>query len=148
MIRIKTHIPHLKNRSFNMQTNMKTILVDAFHTFVDTHGIMNQDLYKLLESYTERKIILTNAPKEKMKTYGLDHVPYEVFSLEHTPEKTDPMYYHTMVEHFDLLPSNVVYIEHAKKAVASAQSIGIVTHWYDAEKKDITAVKKFLYTYL
>lgn len=38
----------------------------------------------------------------------------------------------------------VVYFEHNEDAVKSAQSIGIKTYYYDAEKKDLDALKSYL----
>ena len=71
---------------------MKTILVDAFNTFViKDHGI-DQDMYKLLETFPNKKIILTNANDEELVKFGLVDLPYEIFSLKHEPNKTDPKY--------------------------------------------------------
>ena len=84
---------------------MKTILVDAVDAFV----IQNEGGFKifkemqdLLETFLNRKIILTGANDEQFKKFGLDDMPYEVFTLKHNPEKTDPKYYETMLQHFGL----------------------------------------------
>jgi HAD superfamily hydrolase (TIGR01509 family) len=98
----------------------------------------------LLESFPNKKIILTGANDEKFKKFGLDKMPYEVFTLEHNPEKTDPKYYEKMLEYFNLSKNDVVYFEHNLEAVKSAQSVGIKTYYYDANKKDLGALKDFL----
>jgi hypothetical protein len=49
-------------------------------------------MYDLLETFQNRKIILTGAKYEKFKELGLSNMPYAVFTLEHDPEKTDPNY--------------------------------------------------------
>ncbi len=123
---------------------MKTILVDAVHTFVIKGEGVFEEMHALLEEYKNRKIILTGANDEQMKQFGLDNVPYEVFTLKHDPEKSDPAYYTTMLKHFDLAPEDVVYVEHNEAAVESARSVGITTFHYDALAKDITALAVFL----
>jgi FMN phosphatase YigB (HAD superfamily) len=71
-----------------------------------------------------------------------------MFTLSHNPEKTDPQYYQTMLQHFNLIPEQVVYFEHDEQAVESAKSIGITTYHYDPIKKDLEELKNFLDTTL
>jgi HAD superfamily hydrolase (TIGR01509 family) len=123
---------------------MKTILVDAVDTFViEGQGIF-KEMYDLLETYPNRKIVLTNANDEEAKKFGLDAVPYELFSLKHEPNKTDPKYFELMLVHFGLSKDDVVYFEHNPKAVESAESMGIKSYYYDSEKRDLVALKDFL----
>ncbi len=123
---------------------MKTILVDAINAFVlKDEGIFNE-MYKMLEQYPNRKIILTGANDEQMEKFGLNDMPYEVFTLKHDPEKTDPKYYQMMLKHFNLSAADVVYFEHNEDAVESAQSVGINTFHYDKDAKDLEALKKFI----
>ncbi|MCP6719460.1 MAG: hypothetical protein KJI71_04530, partial [Patescibacteria group bacterium] len=80
---------------------MKTILVDAVDAFVieseDTFKIF-KEMHDLLETFPNRKIILTGANDEQFKKFGLDNMPYEVFTLKHNPEKTNPEYYEIMIK--------------------------------------------------
>jgi HAD superfamily hydrolase (TIGR01509 family) len=123
---------------------MKTILVDAVDAFIiEGQGIF-EEMHTLLETFSNRKIILTGANDEQFKEFGLDKMPYEVFTLKHNPEKTNPKYYETMLSHFGLSKDDVVYFEHNPEAVKSAQSLGIITFCYDPEKKDMLALKRFL----
>ena len=123
---------------------MKTILVDAINAFViKGEGVFNE-MYKMLEQYPNRKIILTGANDEQMVMFGLDKMPYEVFTLKHNPEKADPKYFETMLKHFNLEVKDVVYFEHNLDAVMSAQSVGIDTFHYDQNTKDVQALKKFI----
>lgn len=126
---------------------MKTILVDAIEAFViksgDTFKIF-KEMHDLLETFLNRKIILTGAKDEDFEKFGLDKMPYEVFTLKHNPEKTDPKYYEVMLKHFSLNKDNVVYFEHNENAVKSAQSVGIKTFYYDSNKKDLITLKNFL----
>lgn len=123
---------------------MKTILVDAVDTFILEGVGIYKPLHGLLEQYKNPKIILTNANDEQIVKFGLTNLPYELFTLKHNPDKTDPVYFKHMLEHFKLTPENVVYFEHNIEAVKSAQSVGIVSHYYDSEKKDLESLKTFL----
>lgn len=126
---------------------MKTILVDAVDAFIiEDKGDFKifKEMHDLLETFPNRKIILTGANDEQFKKFGLDKTPYEVFTLKHNPEKTDSKYYETMLKHFGLSKDDVVYFEHNPEAVKSAQSIGIKTYYYDPDKKDLKALKDFL----
>jgi FMN phosphatase YigB (HAD superfamily) len=76
--------------------------------------------------------------------FGLDKMPYEVFTLKHDPEKADPKYFETALKHFNLTSSDVVYFEHNQDAEKRAESAGIKTHYYDPGTKDLTALKSFL----
>lgn len=125
---------------------MKTILVDAVDAFVIEGEGVYKPLYDLLEKYPNRKIILTNANDEQMVEFGLTNLPYELFTLKHNPDKTDPIYFQTMLKKFDLKPEDAIYFEHNPDAVKSAQSVGITSHYYDSEKKDLEALKSFLDT--
>lgn len=123
---------------------MKTILVDAVDCIVSPEGDIFEDMYSLLETYSNKKIILTGADDEQFKKFGLDKMPYEVFTLKHDPEKTDPAYFEKMMEHFGLTKDNVIYFEHNPKAVESAKTAGIKSYFYDNDKKDLSALKNFL----
>jgi hypothetical protein len=127
---------------------MKTILVDAINTFVDTEGRVSEKMYSMLQEYPNKKIILTGANDEQMIQFGLNKMPYELFTLKHDPEKTDPIYYTTMLKHFNLDVNNTIYFEHNKDAVNCAQSVGIKTFHYDKDKKDIVTLKNFIDTNL
>ena len=123
---------------------MKTILVDAVNAFVIEGEGVCKEMHKLLETYPNRKIILTGANNKQMVEFGLNDMPYEVFSLSHNPEKTDPNYYEKMLEHFNLKMSDVIYFENKPEAVKSAQSVGITTFHYDPVKKDLVSLKQFI----
>lgn len=126
---------------------MKTILVDAVDAFViesDGAFIVFREMKDLLDAFPNRKILLTGANDEQFKEFGLDKMPYEVFTLKHNPEKTDPKYYEAMLLHFGLSKEEVVYFEHNMAAVSSAEKAGIKTYYYNPEKKDLVALKNFL----
>ena len=68
---------------------MKTILVDAINTFVIRGEGIFKEMKNLLDRYSNKKIILTNADDEQMNETGLNNMPYEVFTLKHNPDKTN-----------------------------------------------------------
>jgi HAD superfamily hydrolase (TIGR01509 family) len=123
---------------------MKTILVDAVDAFVIEGEGIYQPMYELLEQYPNKKIILTGANDEQMITFGLQNLPYDLFTQKHNPEKADPKYFQILLEKYQLTPQDVVYFEHNPAAVESARSLGITSYHYDASKRDIQALKSFL----
>lgn len=130
---------------------MKIILVDAKHCFIiEKEGKFEifHDMYKMLETYHNRKIILTNAIGEKFKILKLDKSPYEVFNLGNNPSKNSSQYYKLLLDEFGFKSNDVIYFEHNINAVESAQSVGINTYYYDNDKKDLESLKIFLDTNL
>ncbi|MBE5729387.1 HAD hydrolase-like protein [Candidatus Parvarchaeota archaeon] len=126
---------------------MKTILVDAVDAFViEQSGAFKifEDMYRLLERFPNTKIILTGANDEQFKRFGLDKMPYKIFTLKHNPEKQNPDYYRIMLKQLGLDKKDVIYFEHDPDAVKSAHSVGIKTYYYDNSKRDLTALKKFI----
>ena len=124
--------------------NMKTILVDAVNTFIIKDFGIFQEMHDFLEGYSNKKIIVTNANDEEIVKFGLNKVPYEVFTLKHKPEKTDAKYFELLMKRYNLKADDLVYFEHNKDAVESAQFLGINTFHYNSETKDLEALKIFL----
>lgn len=123
---------------------MKTILVDAKDGLLTGDGKVIEEVYELLESYPNKKIILSNANDDQAEKLRLNKAPYQAFTLKHNPDKTDSEYYRKMLAHFGLETNDVVYFEHSQEAVESARSVGIKTYFYDSEKRDLVALKEFL----
>ena len=107
-----------------------------------------EPLHELLETYPNRKIVLTMAPNEKMEAWGLNDLPYEVFTSRLNPKKREPTYYETVLKHFSLGAEGVVCFEHDPEAVESARSVGITTYLYDCAERDLGALKEFLDSHL
>lgn len=122
---------------------MKTILVDAINGFVLEDGDILGPMYELLESYPNKKLVLTSANDEQFKHFKIDQVPYEVFTLKHDPEKTNPEYFKILLDRFGLTTNDVIYFEHNPEAAKTAQSVGITTYFYDHTKEDMVALKQF-----
>jgi FMN phosphatase YigB (HAD superfamily) len=127
---------------------MKTILVDAVNTLIvrteSGEYIVDADLLELLTQYVNPKIVLTNADDSQIDIFGLTQLPYPVFTMKHNPDKSDPLYFETLLSKHNLSPVDVVYFEHNPTAVLSAQSVGIVSYIHDAGNKDYNALKEFL----
>jgi HAD superfamily hydrolase (TIGR01509 family) len=123
---------------------MKTILVDAVDAFVIEGKGIYQPMFELLEQYPNKKIILTGANDEQMITFGLQNLPYDLFTQKHNPEKTDPKYFQILLEKYQLTPQDVIYFEHNPAAVESAKSLGITSYFYDSTRQDMESLKKFL----
>lgn len=127
---------------------MKTILVDAVNTTMvkneEGKFVKSQELFDLLETYPNNKIIVTNANDEQMIEFGLNDVPYPVFTMKHNPDKPDPVFFKTLLEQYSFEPSDVIYFEHNPDAVASAQSVDITTYHYDKDTRDLVDLKEFL----
>lgn len=123
---------------------MKTILVDAVGTFVIKGEGIYDPMFDLLEKYPNRKIVLTNANDEQLIPFSLLNLPYEMFTLKHNPDKVNPIYFRKLLEYYDLTIEDVIYFEHSRDAVESAESLGITSFHYDADKKDLNALKQFI----
>ena len=65
---------------------MKTILVDAIDGLVLKDGSIFDEMLDMLETFPNRKIVLTGANDKQFKEFGLGSVPMEVFTLKHNPE--------------------------------------------------------------
>ena len=123
---------------------MKVILVDAINTLIIPNEGVYEPLLKILDSYPNRKIVLTGANNEEFIQHGLDKLLYEVFTLRHDPEKSNPNYYKILLEQFDLAVEDLIYIEHNMEAIRSAESLNIKVFHYDKDLKDINKLNQFL----
>lgn len=123
---------------------MKTILVDAVYTLVDEEGEMDEKLHELLEEFDEEKIVVTNANDEQMKDYHLYNLPYEVFSLHHQPNKTNPTYFEIFLDEHGLEEGDVVYFDHNEDAVNAAISLGIISYHFNHNKRNYSALRSWL----
>ena len=127
---------------------MKTILVDAIHCYIEKQDngsfLINKEMHTMLESFQERKILLTGSPKDTFDERQLTHAPYTVFSLEQDPPKANPEYYKIMLQYFQLTPDEVVHFEHNQTSIQSAEAAGITTYFYDNQKKDIRALQRYI----
>lgn len=127
---------------------MKTILVDAIDGLILKDGTVFEAMHQLLETYPQRKIVLTSANDAQFRQFNLHLCPYELFTLKHNPEKTDPRYFEILLETYKLKAEDTVFFDHSPEAVTSAKSVGIPTMFYDADKRDLEVLKAFLDSHL
>jgi len=118
----------------------KFILVDAVHCLIDENGIVNKALKDYLDSFENKKIVLTNASFDKHKKL-FQNVDYEIFSLENKPSKKDPSYYKIFLEKYKLKSEQVIYFEHDKENIESSESSGIKTFFYE---NNLNEIKSFI----
>ena len=102
---------------------MRTILVDAVNTFVILGQGINIPMQQLLDRYPNKKIIVTNADDEQFDEFGLRGMPYEVFTMKHRPDKSNTIYFKSLMQYFGITADKLIYFEHNLDAVASARSI-------------------------
>ena len=71
-----------------------------------------------------------------------------MFTLKHNPDKVVSSYFETMLSQYNLKAEDCIYFEHNIEAVKSAESVGIKSYFYDADKMDLVSLEKFLNTNL
>lgn len=130
-----------------MIRSKKVILVDAHKTFVTQDGI-DEEMYEILEEFNNKKIIVTNANDEKQEELGIINMPYEVFTLSCNPDKTNPEYFRILLYTYELNLEGCIYFEHNPLAVENANKLGIVSYYFDTQKRDLKSLKTFLQTHL
>lgn len=123
---------------------MKTILVDAIDCLVLKDDSMFNEMYEMLETFPNKKIVLTSANDEQFKQFKLSKVPYEVFTLKHNPEKSDPKYFQILLEKYILKNDDVIFLEHNPEAAKCAEKLGVKTYNYDPIEKDVNSLKAFI----
>lgn len=123
---------------------MKTILVDAIHTFLDINGVADEKMFELLQEFNAPKILCTNAGVEKFSELNLDRMTYPVFTLSGQPRKDKAEYFTMLMEEYGLFPEDCIYFEHDLNAVTAAKKIGITTYHFDSKKRDLDSLKTFL----
>ena len=122
---------------------MKTILIDAWNTLFTESGI-DEEIKRILDSFENKKIVLTNADDEQIVKFGIDKSPYEVFSLKHNPNKIDENYYKIFLEKYNLSSGDVIYIEHNFDAIKSAEKNNILSYHFDKGVRDLKKMREFL----
>ena len=115
---------------------MKTILVDAWNTLVKNKKIDNK-LLDILDQYSHKKIILTNANEIEQIELGIVKMPYEVFTLSHNPEKTNELYFEILCKKMKLKKEDLLYIEHNEGALKSARLFGIKSILFCSNYREI-----------
>ena len=123
--------------------NNKVILIDAWNTFVTEEGI-NLNIQSILNKIECKKIIVTNANSMEQIKFGIVNMPYEVFSLDHSPNKTNANYFKILVSQYDIKIDSILYFDHNLENVTAAQSVGIKSFFYDQVNPNYNELNLFL----
>jgi FMN phosphatase YigB (HAD superfamily) len=123
---------------------MKFILVDAVHTLIDSNFNVDQEMFKMLESFQNQKIIVTNAGGESLERIEKLGILYPIFTLCRNPEKINSDYFRQFMMQYDCKNSDLLYFDHNILAVKAAEIVGIKSFHYEVEKRNIEEVKNFL----
>ncbi len=122
----------------------KILAIDAVGLLVDIKGKVNNKIYKLINKFDNKKIVLTNANDVEKKIF-LKNISYRIFTLKHKPEKSNPIYFKKFLSKYKLKPHELIYIEHNFKACKSARKNKIKTYHYEG---NYIKLKQFLKLYL
>jgi alanyl-tRNA synthetase len=118
----------------------RLILVDGMYCLYDENFNLNKKLLDLINSFNSHNILVTNKFREKGYRLVKD-TNWKAFSLEEKGiKKDDPEYFNSLLKIFNLVPEEVMYFDHDKKSVETAEKLGILSKQYI----DIKSIKKFI----
>ncbi len=124
----------------------RLILVDGMDCLYDDDFILNKELLDWINSLNTHTILTVNGFREKglslVKNYDLTRdTNWKAFSLEEKEiKKDDAEFFRTLLNQFHLVPEEVIYFDHSKKNVETAQKLGILSKHYT----DLKSIKKFI----
>jgi len=107
----------------------RVILVDGMECLYDENFKINRELLDIIHSFNSHYILTINGFKEKgrnlVKNTNYD-TNWEAFSLEERGiKKDDPKYFKILLEKFNLNPDDILYFDHSKDNINSANKFGI-----------------------
>lgn len=122
------------------------ILVDLINTLYIKDQGLDQELFKILSGYSNKKIIVTNAEHSKIEKLDLSKTKdlYEIFTLQSRPRKENKDYFDQLINKFNLNINEVLLIDHNPEVVKLAKSYGIKALLFDKDNKNYNLVSKFL----
>jgi leucyl-tRNA synthetase family protein len=115
----------------------KVIFVDAINTlFKLEDGLvsLNVELLDYLNVLPQKKIIITNA-KDEILAQIKTTTPFEVYSLEFSPVKTDSNYFVQALKDLNLKASEIIYFDHSQDNLDSATKSNIQTILYSSNQQ-------------
>ena len=125
------------------KTKIKAILVDAISCLFDEKRKINKKLLEMLLSYNLQLIIVTNVDlKDIINKPIIDIIGQNisVFTIKNNPNKTNPQYFKELLREYNLNPNEIIYFDHSKENINSAEKIGINSELY----KNLNQIKKFI----
>lgn len=117
----------------------RLILVDGMYCLYDENFNLNKELLEVINKFNSHNILVVNNFREKGYNLVKD-TNWKAFSLEEGIKKDNPQYFKTLLEKFNLMPKEVIYFDHDKKNVETAEKLGILSKHYT----DIKSIKKFI----
>jgi alanyl-tRNA synthetase len=125
----------------------RLILVDGMYCLYNENFNINKELLDMINSFNAHTILAVNGFREKgytlIKNYDLNRdTNWKAFSLEEKRIKKDNIdYFKELIREFkNLTPEEIIYFDHDKKNVETAQKLGILSKHYT----DIKSIKKFI----
>jgi HAD superfamily hydrolase (TIGR01509 family) len=109
---------------FNRKEVQKTILLDGMYCLFDESFTVNEEIMNRIQLYGKPVIIVTNAPREKLKTIA-EKTGFEVVTYEKNPVKTDPEFFKKLLEEKNLTADNCIYLDHDAANLTSAKEVDI-----------------------
>ncbi len=123
---------------YNKQ-EIKVILVDAINCLINKNDGINKELADYLNNLNKKIIVVSNAEKDSIK-HQLKDYDFEVFSLNKNPEKSNSLYFKTLLKNYNLSQNEILYVDHNKENISSAKNLGINSELY----KNNSQIKKFI----
>jgi alanyl-tRNA synthetase len=124
----------------------RLILVDGMDCVYDEDFKINEELLKIINNFNTHTILTVNGFREKgynlikSQSTGYD-TNWKAFSLEEEKiKKENPEYFNTLLKRFNLVPEEVIYFDHDKNSIKTAEKLGILSKHYT----DINSIKKFI----
>lgn len=127
------------------KVEVETILVDAVNCLIKKDG-KDAKLIEILESLNKKIIVATNGNKEAVAKI-LEN-KFEIFSLNKSPEKSDPEFFKRLIEKYNLDKNRIFYFDHKQENVDSAKSLGISAKLYQSTEQIEKVLEENLYRYL
>lgn len=121
----------------NLTILPEVILVDAVKTLISSDEDysyetreLNKELAEYLNTLSQKKIIITNAPENKVQKIKELTTDYgrEVYDLYNNPPKDNPEYFKQFLDSHWLSVDKYIYLDHKDANLASAKSSGI--NWF------------------
>ncbi len=109
--------------------NEPALLIDAiwvlFNQNEDWDLILNKELADYLLNLPWKKIVVTNANKDKL-TKLLEGYDFDIYSLSSKPDKTNSKYFEKLIDDYKLQAKDIYYFDHLQDNLNAAKKVGIV----------------------
>lgn len=136
----------------NLTSIPEIILIDAVKTLISSDEDysfdtweLNTELSEYLSQLPQKKIIITNAPEDKLSKIQelTSHLDWEIFDLYNNPPKDNPEYFKQFLESQWITADKYIYIDHKEENLTSAKLNGI--NWFKFISNEETINKLNIY---